>query len=165
MLRKVSLLAVVLAILWAAPATGRQAKQKVTGTALLAYVGVVTPPEVRFTATRIATRSEVQTWGLGLGTDSSLVPWLDGEITFVVNCNFNAAYRGPCWGTFEWDVPGADGVWIGTWTSPVMDLVTYESTFSMVGQGLGGTIDGKQLKFDGGSGAGEMYITGSVRIH
>ncbi len=45
-----------------------------------------------------------------------------------------------------------------------MDLFTYESRFSMVGHGVGGTIDGKQLKFDGGSVPGDWYITGTVRI-
>ena len=40
-------------------------------------------------------------------------------------------------GAFEWNIPSV-GVWEGTWTAPVVDLMTYESELSMVGHGVGG---------------------------
>ena len=164
MLKRVALVAVVLGILSAVVTAAQEEKQRVTGTALLGFVGYVTPPQVTQHDGQTMTRGAVQTWELGPGTDPDLVSWLDGEITFVVNCNFNAESRGPCWGTFEWSVPDIGGVWIGSVTSPLMDLTTYESRFSMVGRGVGGAIDGKQLRFDGGSAPGDWYITGVVRI-
>lgn len=88
---------------------------------------------------------------------------LNGPLNFVVNCNFNADYRGPCWGTFRWEAAG--GRWEGHWTAPVMDLMTYESRLSMVGFGEGGALDGKQLKVDGFSNPGDWYITITARIH
>jgi hypothetical protein len=108
-------------------------------------------------------RDEQQLWFPYPSEEYPVPDVLNGEITFVINCNFNADYRGPCWGTFEWDVSGI-GAWEGTWTAPVMDLMTYESEFSMVGHGVGGEIDGEQLKFDGGSAPGDYFITGTVRI-
>jgi len=111
---------------------------------------------------RVFGRSEAQLWYPNAPTEN-VAPLLNGPITFVVNCNMDGQYRGPCWGTFEWDVPGV-GVWEGTWTAPVMDLVTYESQVSMVGHGVGGAIEGKQLMFDGSSAPWEWYITGTVRI-
>ena len=111
---------------------------------------------------RVLARSEEQIWFPAYLSDS-IAALLDGELKFVVNCNMNASYRGPCWGTFEWTVPGV-GVWEGTWTTPVMDLLTYESKLSMVGQGVGSEIDGKQLKVDGGSAPWDYYITADVRI-
>jgi hypothetical protein len=110
----------------------------------------------------VIARNEVQTWTPAPGQD--VPPVLDGAITFQVNCNMNGNYRGPCFGAFEWTVPGVGGKWVGTWTSPVMDLLTYESVFSMVGHGVGGEIDGKQLKFDGGSAPLDWYVTGTIRI-
>ena len=95
------------------------------------------------------------------GPDSEL---LYGQITFIVNCNFGPAYKGPCWGTFQWDTPDPNAIWVGTWTSPLMDLASYESVISMVGHGVGGAIDGKQLKVDGFSDPGDWYITFKARI-
>ncbi len=164
MLKKIAFAAVILALASAVPTAGQQTGRVVTGTALLGYIETPTPPVQRYVGARVVSRGAVQIWSLGPGTDPALLPWLDGEITFVVNCNFSASYKGPCWGTFEWDVPGAEGVWVGTTTSPLMDLATYESRFSMVGHGVGGAIDGKQLRFDGGSAPGDWYITGTVRI-
>ena len=146
----------------------------------IGYFGTVVPPDVTCAGgepsglpfppcsaetTHALARGEIQTWGPVPFSDVEPVPeLLNGPITFVVNCNMNADYRGPCWGTFEWDIPGI-GTWEGSWTAPVMDLLTYESRLSMVGHGVGGEIDGKQLKFDGGSAPYEWYITGTVRIH
>ena len=108
-------------------------------------------------------RGEVQSWWPFV-LAPQVEPLLTGPITFVVNCNFNAQYRGPCWGTFTSDVPGV-GRWEGSWTAPVMDLLTYESRMSMVGHGSGGEIAGTQMKFDGGSAPYEWFVSGNVRIH
>ncbi len=113
---------------------------------------------------RIFGRGEEQIWFTANVSPEPVAAMLDGPITFVVNCNFNAEYRGPCWGTFTWEVPGTGGTWEGQWTAPVMDLMTYESEISMVGFGSGGSIDGKQLKLDGYSNPYDWYITFNVRI-
>ena len=115
---------------------------------------------------RIFGRGEEQIWYTVYDSvfPDPVAAMLDGPITFVVNCNFNAEYRGPCWGTFTWEVPGAGGTWEGQWTAPVMDLMTYESEISMVGFGDGGSLDGMQLKLDGYSNPKDWYITFTVRI-
>jgi hypothetical protein len=46
-----------------------------------------------------------------------------------------------------------------------MDLVTFESRVMMVGFGVGGTIDGQQLKIDASSNPGDWYIAFKARIH
>jgi hypothetical protein len=136
----------------------------VTGEVLLGYLETTVPPQMRFMGTqRISGRSEVQVWE-PVSPSDSVAPFITGPITFVVNCNFDSNYRGPCWGTFEWEAPEVGGMWEGTWTTPVMDLVTYESKISIVGHGMGGEIDGKQIKLDGGSAPGDWYITATVRI-
>jgi len=111
---------------------------------------------------RILTRGEAGVWKPVTLSDS-VAELLDGQITFEVNCNFNSSYRGPCWGTFVWEVPGM-GTWEGHWTAPVMDLVTYESEISMVGYGIGEGLNGKHLKVDGYSNPYDLYITLTVRI-
>ena len=113
---------------------------------------------------RIFGRDEEQIWYTESVSPAPVAEMLEGPITFVVNCNFNAEYRGPCWGTFTWEVPGAGGTWEGQWTAPIMDLMTYESEISMVGFGVGGSLDGMQLKLDGYSNPGDWYITFTVRI-
>ncbi len=146
------------------------------GDGQIGFVATVTPGEVRCIGgeptggmpqctegtQRIFGRSEQQTWW-PVSLSPSVAEALTGPITFTVNCNFNAQYRGPCWGTFVWE-PEVGGTWEGQWTSPVMDLLTYESEISMVGFGQGGEIDGKQLKVDGYSNPGDWYITVNVRI-
>ncbi len=111
---------------------------------------------------RVFVRSEQQLW-VPVGLSESIEALMAGEITFVVNCNFNAQYRGPCWGTFTWEVEGG-ATWEGQWTAPVMDLMTYESEIALVGFGQGGAIDGMQLKIDGYSNPGDWYITVTARV-
>ena len=123
-----------------------------------------TVPQCSEGTIRIFGRGEEQIWFTTNVSPSSVAEMLDGPITFVVNCNFNADYRGPCWGNFTWEIPGAAGTWEGQWTSPVMDLMTYESEIHMVGFGSGGSIDGMQLKLDGFSNPGDWYITFTVRV-
>lgn len=148
----------------------------VVGSGLLEYLETTVPPEVRCThgeptgsfppctagSTRYFSRSEEQIWS-AIDMSPSIESMLDGPITFVINCNFDANYRGPCWGTFSWEETGG-GIWVGQWAAPLMDLITYESKISMTGFGTGGTIDGKHLKVDGFSNAGDYYITMSARI-
>jgi len=153
----------------------------VTGDVLLGYLGTTVPPQVRCMGgestgldfpnlpcsegtQRISGRSEVQTWWPVVDPAESVAPLIAGPITFVVNCNSDANVRGPCWGTCMWDVPGVR-VWEGSWTTPVMDLVTYESKISMLGHGMGDEIDGMQIKLDGGSAPEDWYITATVRIN
>jgi hypothetical protein len=146
------------------------------GTIQIGYYAPSVDPQIRCEGTKVTItslpcppgtkhilgRDEEQIW-VPDSTNYPVPDVLNGPITFVINCNFNPDLRGPCWGTFVWNVPGI-GAWEGTWTAPVMDLMTYESEFSMVGHGVGGDIDGKQLKFDGGSAPWDWYITGTVRI-
>ncbi len=176
MLRKVSLFIVTVALASTVPAAGQNA-QFVVGEAQLGYLQTLTAAQVSCVGgeptglpfppcsegtSRALSRSEVQAWW-PFSLSTSVAGLLTGPITFVVNCNMSAEYRGPCWGTFEWDVPG--GKWAGNWTAPVMDLMTYESKLSMVGFGQGGELDGKHLRFEGGSAPYGWYITGTVRIH
>ena len=174
MLRKITL-AVLVAFLSCPVMIGANDNSNSVVDGLLGYIAPVTPPQVLRCiggepigeeqcspeTHRIISRDEVQTWGpvalAGEGADL-----LDGLITFTVNCNFNAEYRGPCWGTFAWDAAG--GTWEGQWVTPVMDLVTYESKISMVGIGEGGDIEGKHLKLDGYSNPGDWYITFTARV-
>ncbi len=101
-------------------------------------------------------------WPETLTATARVAPLLTGPITFAVNCSFDPQYRGPCWGTFAWEVAG--GTWKGHWTMPVMDLMTYESELHMVGVGEGGEIDGLQLKLDGSSNPGDWYVAFDVRL-
>ena len=177
MLKKVALV-VALAIVSVGPAAADQHPKFIVGDAQIGYMQTVQPPEIRCVGgqptglpfpmcsegtKRIIGKKEVQIWGPGVMSDS-VRAMLDGPITFVVNCTLDANYRGPCWGTFEWDVPNV-GKWAGFWVAPVMDLITYESQMSMVGFGVSGQLHGKQMKFDGGSAPWDWYISGSVRIH
>jgi hypothetical protein len=147
-----------------------------TGSGLLGYFLTTVPVEAHCAGGQVVSpdfpycspgtkhilgRNEEQIW-MPVDFTAPVATLLDGPITFEVNCNFNTAFRGPCWGTFTWESGG--GIWEGQWVSSVMDLMTYESVISMVGFGTGGAIDGKQLKVDGGSAPGDWYITVDVRI-
>jgi len=176
MLKRLTLLVTVLVAAAGLQVAGQHSNFSV-GEVQLGYLETVVPPLIRCVGgeltglafphcsegtQRIFGRSEVQSW-VPVDPSAAVAPLLSGPITFVVNCNMNADYRGPCWGTFEWSVPGM-GTWEGTWTAPVMDLMTYESQISMVGHGIGGEIEGKQIKLDGGSDPGDWYIAATVRI-
>jgi hypothetical protein len=147
-----------------------------SGNGLLGWVATTTPPYVMCVGgtqtsetlpycsaetQRILGFSEQQLWWpeslAGSGSDL-----LTGPITFEVNCSFDPAYRGPCWGTFSWEVPG--GTWKGHWTAPTMDLATFESEIHMEGVGEGGDIDGVHLKLDGTSNPGDWYVAFHARL-
>lgn len=107
----------------------------------------------------IITRGETQVWVPAPGSLSGPAASLfDGPITFTVNCTLNASYRGPCWGTVEWDVPALAGTWVGSWNGS-FDLITFETSISGVGHGTGGQLDGLQMKLDGGSAAFSEFIS------
>lgn len=181
MLKKMALAVLVIVACPVALGAGHNPKF-IVGDGLLGYVEQVMPPQVLRClggeptglsspylpctegTHRIIGRDELQIWGPAPDSLSeSVAELLNGPLEFTVNCNFNAQYRGPCWGTFSWDVPGV-GTWEGQWVTPVMDLMTYESELSLVGFGVGGEIDGKQLKVDGYSNPGDWYMTFTARI-
>lgn len=143
------------------PAAGTP-QQFIAGQGFIGWAGTTVPPQVMNAGRQVITRSEQQTWGPA-GFSEPLASLLNGPITFTVNCNFDANLRGPCFGSFTWEVLGG-GTWEGRWTAPVMDLYTYESRISMVGVGNGGAINGRHLKVDGFSNPGDWYITVDVRI-
>jgi hypothetical protein len=179
MLKRVAFVVVILALVAPVAASG-QDPRAVNGKVLLGFLQTVSLPDTKCVdgqpadqtlppylpcspgTTRAIGRSEVQIW-MPVSPSHTVAELLNGPITFVVNCDMNGQYRGPCWGTFEWNVPGV-GTWAGFWTAPIMDLVTYESKLSMVGFGSGGQINGKQLVIEGESAPGDWYITSSVRI-
>lgn len=115
-------------------------------------------PETR----HILTRDAVQTW-VPVSLSETVADLLDGTITFTVNCNFDPNLRGPCWGTFTWDVPDICS-WEGHWVSPVMDLMTYESEIRMEGFGDCGDLGALHLKVEGFSNPYDWYITFRARI-
>lgn len=179
MLKRVALVIVNLALVAPVAASGH-GPRAANGTVMLGFLQTVSAPEAKCVdgqpadqtqppylpcspgTTRVIGRSEVQVW-MPASLSRTVAAFLNGPITFVVNCDMNGQYRGPCWGTFEWSVPGA-GTWVGFWTAPIMDLLTYESRLSMVGIGSGGRIDGKQIEVTGVSAPGDWYIASSVRI-
>jgi len=181
MLTRSAVVCLVITLVCAAPAPAQQDKNNdkfLTGDVWLGWVETLRPPDIMCAGgaptgdvyppyctpetKRIVGRNELQVW-MAYYPDPSVAAFVGGEIQFVVNCTMNSAYRGPCWGTFRWELPGG-ARWEGSWTSPVMDLVTFESRMAMVGFGTGGAIDGKHLMFDGGSNPGDWFITGKVRI-
>jgi len=179
MLKKAALVITLLALVMVAAPAG-DGPRAVNGQVLLGYSQTLAAPDVRCVGgepadqtqppyllcsagtTRIIGRSEVQVW-MPASPSEQVAKFVNGPITFVVNCDMNAAYRGPCWGTFEWNVPDV-GTWTGFWTAPIMDLVTYESRISMVGAGSGGPIDGMQIEVVGASAPGDWYVASTVRI-
>jgi hypothetical protein len=173
MLKRVAFVIACLVLVSAVAAAGEEPRA-VNGKVLLGFTAEVGWPVITCvggaplfpycdsSTTQVLGRLEVQTW-MPASPSRSVAKFLNGPITFVVNCDLNAQYRGPCWGTFEWKVPGV-GTWTGFWRAPVMDLVTYESQLSMVGVGSGGQINGRQLVIEGESAPGDWYIASSVRI-
>ena len=71
-----------------------------------------------------------------------------GTTRLVFNCNWDKNYSGPCWGTFEWPVPDTNnGKWEGSFTANI-DLLNVVVIASLVGHGVGGDLDGLQMKYD-----------------
>jgi len=70
-----------------------------------------------------------------------------GQVNVVVHCNLDGNYYGHCWGHFVWTVPEAGGQWEGTWGGP-HDMLTNTVSYSAVGFGSGGKLEGLQLKWE-----------------
>lgn len=168
---------VIVVLVWGAGSVWAGDNPKfVLGNAEIGWIGTLVAPEIRCAGgeptgaytycteetNQILTRGEVQVWEPAT-LSHSVTEFLDGQLTFEVNCNFNASLRGPCWGTFVWAIPDM-GTWEGHWSAPVMDLLTYESEISMVGYGFGEGLNGRHLKVDGYSNPYDWYITLTVRI-
>jgi hypothetical protein len=103
-------------------------------------------------------------------------PLVEGQVTLLVNWNWqfesaltdsNYLYSGPMWATFELVL--ADGTtWEGTATG-YWDGENSAATWSMVGHGNGGDIDGMQIKAEfvgdawGGQIQGRILSPGSAK--
>lgn len=111
---------------------------------------------------RTLTRGEVDSSILMDVTGTGAAMLQSGSNRVVTNCNLDANLRGPCWGTFELTVPG-QGTWEGSWTG-TFDLVNFVASYSAVGHGSGGRIDGFQLKYDAVLNGVLPYFTFSARI-
>lgn len=73
--------------------------------------------------------------------------FFNGTPRYVFNCNLNANYSGPCWGTFEWPIDGKGGKWEGTFTATI-DLLKAFVIGSASGYGVGGDLEGLQMRYD-----------------
>jgi hypothetical protein len=82
--------------------------------------------------------------------------------TYVSNCNLDRSLQGPCWGTFEMTVPG-QGKWEGTWQG-LFDFVHFAASYSLVGHGLGGELEGKQMKYEAFTDGTTYYAVFTARI-
>jgi hypothetical protein len=82
--------------------------------------------------------------------------------TYVSNCNLDRNLRGPCWGTFEMTVPG-QGKWDGAWQG-IFDFVNFAASYSLVGHGSGGQLEGKQLKYEAVTDGTTYYAAFTARI-
>ena len=91
-------------------------------------------------------RGEVQTVLLSEVTGTAAAMFAGATHRLVVNCNLDADLKGEFWGTFKITVPG-QGVWEGTWQGK-FDLANLTGTYSAVGHGSGGPLDGLQMKYD-----------------
>jgi len=108
-------------------------------------------------------RGEVDTSVLTDVTGSGAAMLTGATTTFVSNCNLDRNLQGPCWGTFEMTVPG-QGKWEGTWQGP-FDFVRFAASYSMVGHGSGGQLEGKQLKYEAFTDGTTFYAVFTARIH
>jgi hypothetical protein len=72
--------------------------------------------------------------------------FLDGENVMNNHCNFDASLQGPCWGTFEWTIPGKGGRWEGTWMGR-FDVMAATATYSAFAAGRGGQLEGLHLQY------------------
>ena len=61
-----------------------------------------------------------------------------------MNCNLDSLLTGPCWGTFEWNLPG-EGKWTGVWQGK-FDLQNYTGSYHSIGHGEGGCLKGLKFK-------------------
>jgi hypothetical protein len=86
-----------------------------------------------------------------------------GASKFVLNCNWDQNYQGPCWGTFEWPIATMGGKWEGNFSGEI-DLLKAYVNASAVGHGNGGDLDGLQMKYDILYPGGVSYGTAILRV-
>lgn len=72
-------------------------------------------------------------------------PLFNGLNTLFVDCNLDAELNGRCWGKFVWPV-SAGGTWQGV-IHTEQSFSNWECTIELVGTGIGGPIEGMQLKY------------------
>ena len=90
-------------------------------------------------------------------------PMFAGTSKFVLNCNWDQNYQGPCWGTFEWPIATMGGKWEGNFSGEV-DLLKAYVNASAIGHGDGGDLDGLQMKYDILYPGGVPYGTAILRV-
>lgn len=88
---------------------------------------------------------------------------IDGTNTILANCNLDESLQGPCWGTFRWEISAQGGQWEGAWSGQ-FDLANMVATYTAVGHGSGGALEGLQIKVDGTYPGGSPYGNIVVRI-
>ncbi|MFN7949002.1 MAG: hypothetical protein U0Z53_26850 [Blastocatellia bacterium] len=86
-----------------------------------------------------------------------------GTSRFVLNCNLNPDYQGSCWGTFEWPVTAMGGKWEGTFFGE-LDLLKAFVKVTAVGQGSGGELEDREMKYDILYPGGATYGTAILRV-
>jgi hypothetical protein len=84
-----------------------------------------------------------------------------GKVNVVCHCNVDEKMYGHCWGTYEIDIPELGGRWEGSWAGP-HDLATGTTSFSAVGYGYGGKLEGLEIReqaaFPGGTAPGTVIV-------
>jgi len=78
-----------------------------------------------------------------------------------MNCNLDSLLTGPCWGTFEWNLPG-EGKWKGVWNGK-FDLLNYTGSYHSIGHGQGGCLEGLKFTMDSVM-PGGPYANSSVKV-
>lgn len=73
---------------------------------------------------------------------------IQGKNNIVAHCNLDGNYYGHCWGHFVMTVPAAGGQWEGTW-SGMYDMLTNTVSYTAIGYGSGGKLEGLQMKYEG----------------
>ena len=112
---------------------------------------------------RTLVRGEVQTVLLSGVTGTAAAMFAGATHRSVVNCNLDADLKGQCWGTFKMTVPG-QGEWEGAWEGQ-FDLANLTGSYSAVGHGLGGPLDGLQMKYDAVYGGFTGPFAFNVRVN
>jgi hypothetical protein len=90
-------------------------------------------------------------------------PLFAGTPRYVFNCNWDQNYKGPCWGTFEWQIDTKGGKWEGNFAAEI-DLLKGFVKGTVVGHGNGGDLDGLKMKYDILYPGGVPYGTAILRV-
>jgi hypothetical protein len=86
-----------------------------------------------------------------------------GKNHTVSHCNLDENYYGHCWGTFEWTIPELGGKWEGVWGG-MHDMLAGVVSYSSIGFGSGGKLEGLQLRYEGANpgGGGRVVFIAKV---